>query len=114
MEPVEIPGGGAWDEVRRLVAQVRRLELQRDAALAEVRHLSRVNEREWADYLRTSERLSCAEAQVRAVEALCAPPVGEVAVLSIRAALATAARRASAHRLPDADRGTPGRRAAEG
>jgi hypothetical protein len=89
-------------EVRRLTVEVERLRRQRDTALAEVRRLSRVHDREWTDHVEMAERMRRAEAQVRAVEALCAPPVDYVVVLSIRAALATAARRAeNTWRLPD-------------
>jgi hypothetical protein len=95
--------GDAYDEkVRQLGAEVEHLRRQRDTALAEVRRLSRVHDREWADHVELTQRMRRAEAQVHAVEALCAPPVDYVVVLSIRAALATAARRAeNAWRLPD-------------
>jgi hypothetical protein len=76
------------DDGERLRAELADLRTQRDAALAEVRHLSRVNEREWADYLAMFHRMTRAEAKVRAVEDLCAEPVGYVVVLSLRAALA--------------------------
>jgi hypothetical protein len=90
-------------EVRRLAAEVERLRGQRDAALAEVRKLSAVNDREWIDYLAVVDRVTRAEAQVRAIEALCAPPGSYVLVLAIKAALATATRRSGLDRaLPEA------------
>jgi hypothetical protein len=80
------------DDSERLRAEVDRLRTQRDAALAEVRRLSRVNEYEWQDHLATLDRMTRAEAKVRTVEELCDTPVAYVVVTALRAALAKADR----------------------
>jgi hypothetical protein len=91
------------DDSERVRAEIDRLRAQRDAALAEVRQLSRVNEREWAAHLEVLDRMTRAEAKVRAVEDLCDTPVAYVVVTSLRAALAKADRLSGADpRLPQA------------
>jgi hypothetical protein len=87
----------------RLRAEVDRLRTERDAALEQVRHLSRVNEREWAEHVELSGRAARAEAQVRAIEELCRAPVTYVVVTALRAALIKAARPSWVDRpLPEA------------